>query len=197
VGRVGAVVSRTLSKPLPKTAELNFLLGASEKDLSSFELARLAAVADHRADLHAILDKLIDEMAQAAVSHWFRQIDRGTLIQALNASPEEHTEEILAWAKERIRDGQRSDEELIPLTALAPSPRLESSGPVAGRAFHGLQDSFPHYRAEGIKGHCLRPARFSALEKGRAATGSGISKFELASITRRYDAAQRLFNSED
>jgi hypothetical protein len=105
---VGAVVSRTLSKPLPKTAELNFLLGASEKDLSSFELARLAAVADHRADLHAILDKLIDEMAQAAVSRWFRQTDRGTLIQALNASPESIRRKFLRGRKNESATGSEA-----------------------------------------------------------------------------------------
>jgi len=69
-------MSRPQNKPLPPAAKLNFLLGAPDDDLSSFELARLAEVANLRSDLHAILDKLIDEMAQAAVAGWFRQASR-------------------------------------------------------------------------------------------------------------------------
>jgi len=61
-------MSRPPNKPLPVAAKLNFLLGASDNDLSTFELARLAEVANLRADLHAILDKLIDEIAQAGVT---------------------------------------------------------------------------------------------------------------------------------
>jgi hypothetical protein len=115
-------MSRPAKKPLPPTARLNFLLGASQKDLDSFELARLSEVANLRSDLHAILDKLIDEMAQAAVAGWFRQTNRESLKRALETieNPEKHADEIEAWAKARIRDGQRSEGELVPRTALAP-----------------------------------------------------------------------------
>ncbi len=106
-------------KNLAPGARLTFLLGASDTDVGSFELARLAEVANLRADLHAVLDKLIDQMAQAAVAGWFRQTDRATLMRAIQ-SPEEHGAEIRAWAKQRIRDGQRSQEELVPRTLLAP-----------------------------------------------------------------------------
>ncbi|MGB2679149.1 MAG: hypothetical protein WAN12_18860 [Candidatus Acidiferrum sp.] len=106
-------------KNLPPGARLNFLLGSSDNDLGSFELARLAEVANLRADLHVILDNLIDKMAQAAVAGWFRQTNREALMRAIQ-SPEEHTAEILAWAKRRVRDGQRSQEELVPRTSLAP-----------------------------------------------------------------------------
>jgi len=106
-------------KNSPPGARLNFLLGASDNDLGSFELARLAEVANLRADLHAVLDKLIDEMAQAAVAGWFRQTNREALLRAIQ-SPEEDTAEIVAWAKQRIRDGRRSQEELVPRTLLAP-----------------------------------------------------------------------------
>jgi hypothetical protein len=102
-------------KALASTIPLNFLLGCSEKSLGSFELARLAAVADLRGELHNILDRLIDQMAQAALTAWFRTTDRNALKAAL-----ENPEDILAWAKEQIRDGQRSEEELIPLTSLPP-----------------------------------------------------------------------------
>jgi hypothetical protein len=78
-------------------------------------LARLAAVADLRGGLHAILDKLIDEMAQAALAAWFRTVDRDTLKRAI-----ENPGAVAAWAKARIRDGQRSEEELVPRTSLPP-----------------------------------------------------------------------------
>jgi hypothetical protein len=115
-------VSRPPNKPLPPAAKLNFLLGASDKDLSSFELARLAEVANLRADLHAILDKLIDEMAQAAVAGWFRQTNRERLKQAIETveTPGKHIEEIVGWAKQQIRASQRSEEELVPRTSLPP-----------------------------------------------------------------------------
>lgn len=100
--------------------QLNFLLGCSDNDLASFELARLSEVANLRADLHAILDKLIDVTSQAALAAWFRQTDRETLKKAIQSSPEERTAEILARAKKQIRDGQRSEAELIPRTLLAP-----------------------------------------------------------------------------
>jgi hypothetical protein len=54
-------------------------------------------------------------MAQAALTAWFRTVDRETLKHALN-----NPDDIIAWAKEQIRDRQRSEEELIPLTALPP-----------------------------------------------------------------------------
>src|SRR5216684_7732858 len=99
-------MSRPPNKPLPQSARLNFLLGASDNDLSTFELARLAEVANLRSDLHAILDKLIDQMATAALVGWFRQTDRHKLKQAIETieTPGKHSAEILAWAKERIRD---------------------------------------------------------------------------------------------
>ncbi len=115
-------MSRPPNKPLPQSARLNFLLGASDSDLSNFELARLAEVANLRSDLHAILDKLIDEMAQAAVAGWFRETTREKLKQALEAleNPEGRINEVERWAKGRIKNGQRSESELVPRTAMAP-----------------------------------------------------------------------------
>jgi hypothetical protein len=94
---------------------LNFLLGCSEKTLGSFELARMAEVANLRSELHNILDRLIEQMSQAALATWFRKTDRETLKHAL-----ENPEDIIAWAKEQTRDGQRSEEELIPHASLPP-----------------------------------------------------------------------------
>jgi hypothetical protein len=101
---------KTLSqkkKPPAPTVPLNFLLGCSETDLGSFELARLAQVADLRSELHETLDKIIDEMAQAALVGWFRMTDRNALKRAL-----ENPEDVLAWAKERIRNKEKRAEEL-------------------------------------------------------------------------------------
>lgn len=98
-----------------KAPPLNFLLGCSDADLGNLELARLAEVANLRTELHATLDKLIDQMAQAALMAWFRITDRDALKRAL-----ENPEDVIAWAKERIRDGQRRAEELIPRASLEP-----------------------------------------------------------------------------
>jgi len=94
---------------------LNFLLGCSDTDLSDFELNKLATIADLRSELHKVLDTIIDEMSQAALAAWFSTIDRPALKQAI-----ENPDDIMAWARVRIRDGQRSKEELVPRPALAP-----------------------------------------------------------------------------
>lgn len=103
--------AKTAAKPLP----LNFLLGCSQLDLGNFELARLADVASLRKELHAILDRVIDAMSQAALAAWFKSQDRNSLKHAIEneESPEE-------WANRMIRDRQRSEEELIPLPAFEP-----------------------------------------------------------------------------
>jgi hypothetical protein len=100
---------KAMYKPLP----LNFLLGCSEDSLASFELAKLAEVANLRSDLHAVLDRLLDQMSQAAIAAWFRLSDRNAIKYAL-----ENEETPLQMAARMIRDGQRSDEELIPLPSL-------------------------------------------------------------------------------
>jgi|HubBroStandDraft_2_1064218.scaffolds.fasta_scaffold220606_2 hypothetical protein len=93
---------------------LNFLLGCSETALGNFELARLAEVSDLRIELHRVLDRLIDQMAQAALSAWFRTTDLETLKQAI-----ENPEDILAWAQEQIRK-QGREGDIVPLTSLPP-----------------------------------------------------------------------------
>jgi len=106
-------VRRQISKKKSLALPLNFLLGCSEKSLADFELARLAEVADLRKEIVSMLDRLIDQMSQAALTAWFRKTDRETLKHAL-----ENPDDVIALAKEQIRDGQRSEEELIPLTSL-------------------------------------------------------------------------------
>jgi hypothetical protein len=107
--------SHDKKKSLASTIPLNFLLGCSDKSLGSFELARLADVANLRGELHNILDRLIDQMAQAALTAWFRTVDRETLKRTL-----ENPEDVLTWAQEQIRKQGRTEEELIPLTSLPP-----------------------------------------------------------------------------
>ena len=90
-----------------RSIPLNFLLGCSDSALANFELARLGSAADLRGELHAVLDKLIDEMAQAALTAWFRTIDRATLKQVL-----ESPDDPIARAKEQIRIARTGDKEL-------------------------------------------------------------------------------------
>jgi hypothetical protein len=54
-------------------------------------------------------------MAQAALTAWFRTVDRETLKRTL-----ENLEDVLTWAQEQIRKHGRSEVELIPLTSLPP-----------------------------------------------------------------------------
>ncbi|MGC2107201.1 MAG: hypothetical protein WA647_19045 [Candidatus Acidiferrum sp.] len=96
-------------------ADTNFLLSCSGSTLASYELARLAAAADLRSQLQETLDRLIDTMSQAAVARWFRDIDREALKRAI-----ENPLDVLDWANAKSRDGQRSEEELVPVPALAP-----------------------------------------------------------------------------
>ncbi len=95
------------SRPLP----LNFLLGCSEVDLDSFKLARLSAVANLRNELQAIMDKLIDEMTQASLASWFKEMDRPALKRALDTE-----ESALEFAKRMIRGGG----DIIPRICLNP-----------------------------------------------------------------------------
>jgi hypothetical protein len=114
-----ALLKRHKSKAIYKPLPLNFLLGCSKDSLASFELARLAEVADLRSELHVLLDRLLDQMSQAAIAGWFRQSDRNAINYAL-----QNEETPLQMAARMIRDGQRSDEELaddlIPLPSLPP-----------------------------------------------------------------------------
>jgi hypothetical protein len=64
------------SKAVTKSLPLNFLLGCSQGDLGAFELARLGEVAVLRKELHLILDRITDQMSQAALASWFKAQDR-------------------------------------------------------------------------------------------------------------------------
>jgi hypothetical protein len=108
----------TRKSKLPvKTLPLNFLLGCSQKDLEDFELARLVEVANVRKEVLLGIDRLIDQMSQAALAAWFRAQDRQTLKHAI-----ENEETPLEWADRMIREGQRSGEELDQLFPQASLP---------------------------------------------------------------------------
>jgi len=94
---------------------INFLLGCSDGDLASYELAQLAKVADLRKQLHEVLDQIIDQMGLAWLSAWFRSIDRNALKAAT-----ENEETAMEWARRMIREKQRGLEELIPVPTLPP-----------------------------------------------------------------------------
>jgi hypothetical protein len=102
-------------KPTALAASLNFLLGASDRELDQFELVKLATVSDLRRELHDTLDKIIEQTATAALARWFRQQDRESLRAAL-----ESEESALEWARRTVRERGRSKEELIPLPVMAP-----------------------------------------------------------------------------
>ncbi|HKN77122.1 MAG TPA: hypothetical protein VJW94_18235 [Candidatus Acidoferrum sp.] len=107
-------MSALRNKGLAKTGiPLSFLLGCSESALGSFELARLGEVANLRTELHIVLDRLIDQMSMAAVAAWFRTVDIPTLKRAI-----ESPDDILLWARERIRDERRNGDDLVPMPSL-------------------------------------------------------------------------------
>ena len=93
----------------------NFLLTCSDDTLASHELALLAECADIRAQLEELLDRWNDTTAQVSVVKWFRRTDRQALKHAI-----ENEESPIEWAARRVREDQRSEEELIPLPALEP-----------------------------------------------------------------------------
>src|SRR5690242_14867309 len=98
--------TRKTRKVGTKNLPLNFLLGCSNEALGQFELVRLGDVADLRKELHAVLDRLIDSTAQAALAAWFKAQDRQSLKDALENEPS-----AMEWAKEQIRKQGRADEE--------------------------------------------------------------------------------------
>ena len=93
-------------KGLGLTVPINFLLGCSNGALGNYELARLAEVAELRAQMHVLLDQTIDNQALAWLAAWFRSTDRADLKAAL-----ENEESAFEWAKRMVREGQRSEEE--------------------------------------------------------------------------------------
>ena len=103
------------SKTLAAKVPLNFLLGCPQDDVASFQLARLAAVADLRKQLYNVLDLMIEQTAVAMLAEWFRDSDRDAIKRALDDE-----ESPMDWAVRLIRERQRGEgeKELLPLPAL-------------------------------------------------------------------------------
>lgn len=133
------------SKAVTKGLPLNFLLGCSQVALGNFELARLAEVSDLRKQLHLILDRVIDQMSQAALVSWFKTQDRQSLKHAI-----ENEESPLEWADRMIREGQRKGEELLPLPAM--SPDLVRASHLAANTLYKQRNN-----AEGKCQSCPQP----------------------------------------
>lgn len=91
----------------PLGLPLNFLLGCSQQNLDSYALARLGDIADTRKELLAVMERLVLLTAQSIVAELFRKSDRASINRdiATEESP-------IEWAKRKIREGQRSKEEL-------------------------------------------------------------------------------------
>jgi hypothetical protein len=99
--------------PVPpplKDVPINFLLNCADTTLGDFQLMRLNAVAELRKQLIAIVDQMVEEMAKAALASWFRGTDRELLKSAI-----ENPESVVEWAKQRIREMNRDEDEMLPM----------------------------------------------------------------------------------
>ena len=106
--------TRKPNLPLAKSISLNFLLGCPNEDLGSYELARLANVADIRKQVQVLMDQINEQMGLAWLAAWFRSMDRTALSEAL-----ENEESALEWAKRKIREKNRGEgEETDPVPPL-------------------------------------------------------------------------------
>lgn len=102
--------SNESSQLLRDDVPINFLLTCSQASLDSLQLARLGEVANLRKELQAIVDRIVDNLATAALAAWFRQHDRELPRKAL-----ENPEDVLEWAKEQIRKQGQKGAELLPV----------------------------------------------------------------------------------
>lgn len=89
-----------MSRPENRRVPVNFLLQCSQDELGKIQLARLTDVANLRIELQEIVDRMVDNLAQAAVAKWFRDADREALKQAL-----ETEESAIEWARRMVRGG--------------------------------------------------------------------------------------------
>ncbi len=101
-------MTKAIEKPAPPLA---YLLACSDASLGNFTLARMSEVANLRADMLALFDRIVDVSAQTVLAAWLRTIDRQELKAQLLQAPDAKLEEIMARAKEEICNQGRSQEE--------------------------------------------------------------------------------------
>jgi len=158
-------------KGLGLAVPINFLLGCSDSDLGNYELARAADVANLRSQLHVVLDQIIDHQTLAHLAAWFSSMDRQALKSAI-----ENEEDPLTWARRRIAQGQRSEEE----NKSIPRPPLPPGAAHLAAALRYQERNI----AEGKCSRCPQPlapnsVRFCekhlALQRARANQKKGLS----------------------
>ena len=129
---------------------VNFLLSVSSATLADFELKKLSDVANLRSELLALLDKYVEEVAQAGLIQWFRTQDRESLKSAI-----EHPPDVTLWAKEQIRKQGRKDAEE---QGELPSPSLFRPSLPPGAAHLAAATRYAERNiAEGKCSECPKP----------------------------------------
>lgn len=106
-----------MPKPTKLEVSTNFLLTCSQSSLEELQLARLSEVANLRKEMLEIVNRMVDNLATAAVASWFRQNDRELLRKAL-----ENHEDVLAWAEEQLRNQGQKGSDLLPVAATLSPP---------------------------------------------------------------------------
>src|SRR5437870_2024935 len=104
-----AAMTRAIEKPAPPLA---YLLACSDVSLGNFTLARMSEVANLRADMLALFDRIVDVSAQAVLATWLRTIDRQELKGQLLQAPDAKLKEVMTRAQDEVRDQGRSQEEV-------------------------------------------------------------------------------------
>lgn len=144
-----------MTKKQSLSVPLNFLLGCSEVSLQEYELAHLSLAANLRAELRETLDRVIDELALAALARWFRENDQESLKRAL-----ESDEEPAAWARRILRGRTRPAAELLGLP--------EPAAPAKGRNKEAHLRAVLRYQERHIAtGKCERCSQPLALKSAR------------------------------
>src|SRR6266566_1535928 len=101
-------MTRAIEKPAPPLA---YLLACTDATVGNLQIAKMAEVANLRADMIALFDRVVDVSAQTVLAAWLRTIDRQELKAQLLQAPDAKLEEIMARAKEEICNQGRSQEE--------------------------------------------------------------------------------------
>jgi hypothetical protein len=123
----------------------NFLLRCSENTLDNFRLERMSAAANLRKELHAVLDKLIEEMLQVKLALWFKETDRAALKRALETDEGASMEDILAWARREIRG-----HDILPRLRMDPEERRKRHREAAKRYALENREASKRYQKEKV-----------------------------------------------